>query len=296
MFMIMRFIVGFGLGGELPVVTTYVLEASPQRERAKWVVWLQSFWALGSLAAAIISYFVIPVYGWRVGLFIGALPALYAIYLRRTVPETPAFSTIEDKQSLSDKVKQIWSVPYKQTSFVLWTLWFASVFSYYGMFLWMPSLMVMKGFTLIKSFQYVLFMTLIQIPGYFTAAYLVDKWGKKKTLVTFMALSAILSLLFGLSTSTTALLVTGAALSFFNLGAWGATYAYTAEQYPALFRATGTGWATGFGRIAGIIAPYLVGFLLAAKVGFAAIFSVFFIMTMLAVVVVFIWGKEPEGV
>jgi putative MFS transporter len=292
MFMTLRFIVGFGLGGELPVVTTYVLESSPQRDRAKWVVWLQSFWAGGALVAAVISYFIIPEYGWRVGLFMGALPALYALYLRRTLPETPAFTRQANKQTIGQNIKQLWSVSYRRTTFVLWLLWFASVFSYYGMLLWMPSIMVMKGFTLIKSFEYVLLMTLVQIPGYFTAAYFVGKWGKKPTLVTFMALSAISSLAFGLSPNVWTLLASGICLSFFNLGAWGATYAYTAEQYPTSFRATGTGWAAGFGRIAGIIAPYLVGILIGMSIGFPYIFAMFFTMTMIAVLTVLFLGKE----
>ncbi|MCP1354399.1 MFS transporter [Aneurinibacillus migulanus] len=295
-FMALRFIVGFGLGGELPVVTTYVLESSPQRERAKWVVWLQSFWAAGALVAAVISYFIIPEYGWRIALFMGALPALYALYLRRALPETPAFTRQADRQKISEKISLLWSPAYRRTTFVLWLLWFASVFSYYGMLLWMPSIMVMKGFTLIKSFEYVLLMTLVQIPGYFTAAYFVGKWGKKPTLITFMTLSAIASLAFGLSPNVWTLLASGICLSFFNLGAWGATYAYTAEQYPTSFRATGTGWAAGFGRIAGIIAPYLVGLLIGMSVGFPYIFTMFFIMTMLAVLAVLFFGKEsaPE--
>lgn len=291
-FMALRFIVGFGLGGELPVVTTYVLETAPQQNRAKWVVWLQSFWAGGALVAAIISYFVIPEYGWRVGLFIGALPALYALYLRRALPETPAFTRQASTQTFSEKIRLLWSAPYRRTTIVLWTLWFASVFSYYGMLLWMPSIMIMKGFTLIKSFEYVLLMTLVQIPGYFAAAYCVGRWGKKPTLITFMALSALSSLAFGLSPTIAALLASGICLSFFNLGAWGATYAYTAEQYPTLFRATGTGWAAGFGRIAGIIAPYVVGLLIGMHVGFSWIFGLFFAMTTLAVIVVGLLGRE----
>ncbi|WCK55858.1 MFS transporter [Aneurinibacillus sp. Ricciae_BoGa-3] len=291
LFMLVRFFVGFGLGGELPVATTYVLEASPQHERAKWVVWLQSFWAMGALIAAIISYFIIPQYGWRIGLFLGAIPALYALYLRRKLPETPAFEK-ETRQTIVQNIRLIWSYPYRRMSLVLWVLWFVSVFSYYGMFMWMPSIMILKGYTLLKSFQYVLFMTIVQIPGYFAAAYLVEKWGKKNTLVTFMALSAVFSLLFGLSTSLPMLLITGACLSFFNLGAFGATYAYTAEQYPTSFRATGTGWAMGFGRIAGIIAPYLVGIMIGAHVGFSAIFTMFFVMTMLSVIVLGLLGSK----
>src|SRR3546814_16769787 len=59
-------------------------------------------------------------------------------------------------------------------------------------------------------------------------------------------------------------IATGMALSFFNLGAWGALYAVTPETYPTSLRATGSGWAAGIGRIASILTPLAVPPLLAA--------------------------------
>ena len=69
---------------------------------------------------------------------------------------------------------------------MLWIVWFMVVFSYYGMFLWLPSVMVLKGFSLINSFGYVLIMTLAQLPGYFVAAWLIEKWGRKTVLSLFL--------------------------------------------------------------------------------------------------------------
>ncbi len=71
------------------------------------------------------------------------------------------------------------------------------VFSYYGMFLWFPSVMVMKGFGLIKSFGYVLIMTLAQLPGYFTAAWLIERAGRKFVLATYLLGTAASALVFG---------------------------------------------------------------------------------------------------
>ena len=80
---------------------------------------------------------------------------------------------------------------------MLWVLWFTVVFSYYGMFLWLPTVMVDKGFSLVRSFQYVLIMTLAQLPGYFTAAYFIEKFGRKFVLVTYLVLTAISAIWFG---------------------------------------------------------------------------------------------------
>ena len=86
-----RFLVGLGLGGELPVASTLVSEFSPARRRGLMIVLLESFWAYGWVLAAIIGYLVIPRFGWRIAFLIGAVPALYVLILRRGIPESPRF-------------------------------------------------------------------------------------------------------------------------------------------------------------------------------------------------------------
>jgi putative MFS transporter len=86
-FLLLRFFIGMGLGGELPVASTLVSEMVPAERRGRVVVLLESFWAGGWLVAALISYFIIPEYGWRIALLISAVPALYALYLRRNLPD-----------------------------------------------------------------------------------------------------------------------------------------------------------------------------------------------------------------
>ena len=115
--------------------------------------------------------------------------------------------------------------------------------------------MVMKGFSLIKSFEYVLIMTLAQLPGYFSAAWLIERAGRKFVLVTYLLGTALSAYFFGTAESLVGLMASGIFLSFFNLGAWGALYAYTPEQYPTSIRATGAGMAAAFGRIGGIFGP-----------------------------------------
>lgn len=98
-----RFLVGIGLGGETPVVTSLMGEFVPSKHRGKLQGLLNSFWAIGWLAAAAVSFFFIPNLGpdsfaasivpggegWRVAFVIGALPALYIFYIRRNLPESP---------------------------------------------------------------------------------------------------------------------------------------------------------------------------------------------------------------
>ncbi|WP_429842295.1 MFS transporter [Brevibacillus sp. FIR094] len=287
--LLFRFLMGLGLGAELPVASTLVNEFAPPEKRGSTVVLLESFWAVGWIAAAVISYFVIPDYGWRVAVMIGALPVVYALFARRSIPESPQFKKQAENVPIATLLTS-----HRTETITLWVVWFAIAFSYYGMFLWMPSILVDKGFTMIKSFQYVLIMTLAQLPGYFAAAYLVEKWGRKWTLATFLFMTGVMAFAFGQSSGTTELLVTGAFLSFFNLGAWGALYAYTPENYPTPLRATGSGMASGVGRIGSIIAPYLVGYYSSHHYSYTFIFSVFTAVLIVGTIVLLMCGRETK--
>ncbi len=292
-FLVLRFIIGMGLGGELPVASTLVSESVPANDRGRIVVLLESFWAVGWLLSAIISYFVIPSFGWRIALILSALPALYALYLRLKLPDSPAFSPKQgEKRTMIQNITEVWSKKYSRSTFVLWVVWFTVVFSYYGMFLWLPSVMVMKGFSMIQSFEYVLIMTLAQLPGYFTAAWLIERVGRKFVLIVYLLGTAVSALVFGHAETTAILIGSGILLSFFNLGAWGALYAYTPEQYPAVIRGTGAGMAAAIGRVGGILGPLLVGSLVGRGISIGIIFAIFCVSIVIGVLAVAFFGRE----
>lgn len=294
-FMVLRFFVGMGLGGELPVASTLVSESVAPKERGRVVVLLESFWAGGWLLAAIISYFVIPTYGWRVALILTAIPAFYAIYLRISLPDSPKYEANKSKrQSIWKNIQSVWKKEYAKSTLMLWIVWFMVVFSYYGMFLWLPSVMVMKGFSMIQSFEYVLIMTLAQLPGYFTAAWIIEKVGRKFVLSLYLLGTAVSALTFGFADTTAMLLVSGMFLSFFNLGAWGALYAYTPENYPTIIRGTGSGMAASVGRLGGIFGPLLVGVLTARSIDISSIFTIFTIAIVIAIIAIIFLGKETK--
>ncbi|EJY56342.1 major facilitator superfamily MFS [Alicyclobacillus hesperidum URH17-3-68] len=294
-FFVLRFFVGLGLGGELPVATTYVLESSPESVRARRVVLLESFWAIGSLVAALVSFFVIPAHGWRIVFLIGAIPALYTIVLRFALPETPKYQHLSQRTSMSQAVRQIWSPGIARRSLVTWILWLVMNYSYYGMFLWLPSVLSDKGYSLVHSLGYSLVMTLAQIPGYLTAAWLVEKWGRKKTLATSMILAALAALAFGFAWNTASLIIFGLLLSYFMLAAFAGTYAFTVEQFPTAFRATGMGWAAGFGRIGSALAPFITGWLLGSQLGYGWVFGIFFAVIIVGFLFVSLLGRETKG-
>jgi putative MFS transporter len=328
----MRFLVGLGLGGELPVASTLVSELSPARRRGLMIVLLESFWAYGWVLAALIGYFVIPSYGWRAAFLIGALPALYVLLLRRGIPESPRFLAIRGHQADAEAVLQRVEAGFAQGSLgatekaephganqrgqapvtqgrwqelfqarlgrrtlMLWILWFGIVFSYYGIFTWLPSLLRAR-YPLVMSFQSTLIITLAQIPGYFSAAFLVERWGRKPTLVTYLLACAVGAYFFRAAGSPAEILIWGSIISFFNLGAWGVVYTYTPELYPTRVRGSGAGSAAAFGRIGGVIGPYIVGLLLPAwGAGVGTIFVMFAVVFLVIAADVLILGEETRG-
>ena len=331
MLLICRFIVGVGLGGQLPVAVTLVSEYAPASHRGRMIVWLESAWAFGWLAAAGISYFVIPAYGWEVAFYVSALPVLWAFYMMKAIPESVLFlqrkGRMKDAEAILEEMERnlgvacgeesspsgsrgdnssdasehvgenftlatLFSRTYIRRTLCLWVLWFGLVFSYYGIFMWLPTLLVKAGFTMVTSFTFVFWMTAAQIPGYAAAAILIDRIGRKITLVSFLFGCAVAAYFFGHATSETEILLWGCLMSFFNLGAWGIIYTYTPELYPTAGRATGSGWAGACGRIGGMAAPPVVGILFGGPEDFSTVFAVF--TGVLCLIGLNVWLFGPE--
>ena len=323
--LVFRFLVGFGLGGELPVAATLMSEYAPSHLRGRFIVLLESFWGVGWLVAALISYLLIPQFGWHIAFIIGAMPALYVFLIRLHMPESIRYLlskgkveearqiilTLEKKLGVPSKpfdaefvedatpifklnVFTLWTKSFRVRTIMLWLAWFGIVFSYYGIFMWLPSIVFAQGFEVVKTFEYVLIMTLAQLPGYITAAFLVDIIGRRYTLSLFLMMSGVCAYFFGNATTSYEILGWGAAMSFFNLGAWGVIYTYTPELYPTAIRALGSGWAAGFGRIGGMIAPMLVGVLLFNSVPMSFIFVMFASVFVVISIIVLSLGIESK--
>ncbi|MFT4158203.1 MAG: MFS transporter [Microbacterium sp.] len=312
--LVLRFLVGLGLGAELPVASTYISELAPAHIRGRLIVILEAFWALGWTAAALIGYLVIPASadGWRWAFALGAIPAVYALVVRwGGMPESPRWLTLRGRVAEAEavvasfeksagieagpairkeppsraitattraRVTTLWHPEFRLRTACLWVVWLYVNFAYYGAFIWMPSILVDAGFDLVRSFGFTLIITLAQLPGYALAAWLIEVWGRRSTLSVFLVGSAASALVFGTATTPVMIVGAGMALSFFNLGAWGALYAITPEIYPTSLRGSGAGWAAGIGRLASIIAPLAVPVMLAAGgplavfIGFGACF------------------------
>lgn len=309
----LRALTGFGVGGTLPVDYSIFAEYLPAEKRGRYLVLLESFWALGVVAAAGLAWLLVPNpnFGWRWLLGVSAVPGLIIFFIRRTIPESPRYllvngKTEEARQVLARVAKEngrelpdlplqpiheiaqrsrsrdLWRPELRRTTLLLWVMWFAISLGYYGVFTWLPTFFRSSGMESLPVYQNSFILALAQLPGYFSAAYLVEKLGRKRTLALYLAASGVFTYLFAVVGSLTGMVMMGVWMSFFTLGAWGALYAYTPEAYPTNLRGTGMGAASGMTRISGAIAPSLGAALMGGTVALALPLSVFAVAFLIA--------------
>jgi putative MFS transporter len=317
----LRFVCGFGLGGALPLDFSLMAEFLPRRNRGRWLVLLESFWAVGTLVIALLAYLLVPDHGWRPLLAVSGIAALLVLWIRRQVPESPRYLVAAgrpeeaeailrevarvngapavaapltaDTSGASPGVAALWRGESARRTLMLWLAWFAIGLAYYGLFVYLPTILVDRGFSFVQTYGYALILAAAQIPGYLSAAWLVERWGRKPTLVAYLAASGVFTVLFGLVDTTALIVISASLMSFFSLGGWAALYAYTPESYPTVLRTTGMGWASAMARIAAALVTLLGAKVLAGSLeGTLVVFGAAF---MAGALVVAVLGRETRG-
>lgn len=286
-FMFVRFITGIGLGGELPVATTIIADSFSGHKRSKMLILVDSFWAIGWILASLLAFLFMPIYGWRFTVIITSVMALYTLVIRRHLPQQTNVKNA--RLNLKKALSQIFSPEYLRATICLSLLWFIIMFTYYGMFLWLPSVLIKRGFSVVHSFRYTLVMSFAQLPGYFLAAYLMGKLTRKRVLEIYLVGTIIGAFLFGTAQTTFWVVFSSCLLSFFTLGAWGILIALTPTQYPMEIRGVGIGFTQSIGRIGATIGPYLIGFSLSINLSIATIFF-YFVGSLIVGILILVFG------
>jgi putative MFS transporter len=323
-----RFLLGLGLGAELPVAHAMLPEFLPKNARGRYVAIMEGLLPVGIIAAGIVSYFVLPLVGWRWVFVVQAVPAAWLFFVRRNIPESPRWlETVGRKEEAHQVMTQIegliekrygkplppvldailfeketersafvelWSKDYRKRTAMLWIVWPACLFGYYGLTSWLGALLVGKGFAVIKSITFVVTITTGGIPGFLLATYLIEKVGRKPVVIVATTMTAVSAYFYGNVETLTLLYVWGFLMMFFTYAMWSSIYAYTPELYPTRMRGTGCGLSSSIGRVGAIAGPYAIGWLL-AMAGTSAVFSLAAAMFGLAALAVLVLGPETQG-
>ncbi|WP_284778182.1 MFS transporter [Agrobacterium sp. lyk4-40-TYG-31] len=293
-----RFLTGIGVGGTLPVDYAMMAEFLPSDRRGRWLVLLEGCWAIGTVALAVLALVAGTQGGeaWRTIFFVTGLPALIGVILRLYVPESPLYLNQKGRSEEARKVLQrvaktngkdidipalvpqakqrapiteLFSNILRRRTVFLMLAWMLISVSYYGVFVYLPIKLAADGFGFMRGQMFLVVLAIAQLPGYALAAYGVEKWGRKPTLIGFLLLSAVGTLAYGLGQTVEVAVAATLLLSFSLLGTWGAIYAFTPELYPTTLRASGMGMAGAVARFGGLLAPSIVAPLMASNFGLA---------------------------
>jgi MFS family permease len=297
---VFRFLLGLGMGGEWTSGAALVSETWPDRHRGKAVAWMQSAWAVGYAAAAVVVALLLPRFGWRPVFWVGVLPALLTLWIRRNVQESEIWLASRRAHGPSrTPVREVFVGRFASTTVLLTLLSLTTIFAYWGLNLWVPAYLSLPpargGLGLSTSLTTVLVVTM-QVGtffGYVSFGYVSDAFGRRKSFVTYILLAAVLILVYSSIQSVAWLLIVGPLVAFFGTGLFSGFGAVTAEIYPTAVRAIAQGFTLNMGRLGSAAAPFMVGSL-AETHGFATAFALLSGALVLGSLT-WIWLPETRG-
>jgi putative MFS transporter len=315
-FLVLRFIQGFGLGAEVPVAATYIGEITRARGRGRFVLLYELIFPAGLVASALVAAWVVPTLGWRWLFALGAIPIVLVPFLRR-VPESPRWLASHGRLAEADaavrrieaevaaqrgtlpdpdvrevqvvkpgqvRVRELFQGVYLRRTLMLATAWLTAYFVNYGIAAWLPTIYgQVFELDVDKALQYSVATSVAGIVGCVIIAFTIDKVGRRVAIpVAMVGSAAALFVLAGTGATSASTVLAWSALSAMCIFAVNlALYVYTAELYPTRMRALGCSVGGAFGRLGIIVGPLVVGGLLGR--GFS-VADVFVVMGAVAVV------------
>jgi len=273
-----RAVLGIGMGGEWASGAVLVSETWPPAHRNKAISIVQSGWAIGYILAASAAALILgsPSLGadaWRWLFAAGVLPALLVLWVRRNVREPAAWKVIADRRSRDRRsVLAPFAIVFGRTlirrTLLVILLGSTLQFAYWGIFFWLPGFLARPvaqggaGMGIVGSLGWIIPVQIGAYFGYLTFGFIADRIGRRRTFILFMLAAAMLVPIYALmARSPLVLLVLGPVLGYVGHGYFSMFGSFVAELFPTPVRATGQGTSYNAGRLAGALAPYIIGVL-----------------------------------
>lgn len=291
--LIFRSLQGLGFGGEWAAGALLIAEVADPVQRGRVLGMVQSSWAIGwglALLAYTVVFSLLPAaIGWRVVFWLGILPALLTLYVRRNVREPEVYvqtraaeqegaAIAVEQGARRNSLLQIFQPDLLRVTIPATVLAIGAQGGYYAIFTWLPTyLKTARHLSIIGSVPYLLMVIFGSFVGYVISGYVNDWLGRKLTFMIFAVCSALLIFLYthipGGANSW--LIILGLPLGFFASGIFSGFGSYLAELYPSRARGAGQGFVYNFGRGVGAFFPTIIGFLsvligLGGAIGFGA--------------------------
>ena len=278
-----RFVLGLGMGGEWNTGATLVAESWPNELRAKAISIVQSSWALGFAAAALVAGPVARYFGWRAVFFVGILPALVTLWIQRSVPESEMWKERMFPRKDSDgtvghrasgerdatshvATSVIFRAPYGKYTFALLFFNFFAMFAWWGLFTWLPPYLSLpveqggRGFGVMGMTTLMVVLNLFgMFPGYASFGWVADHLGRRKAFLVYTLIAALLIPMYAAARSQGLLLVLGTLVAFFGTGIFSGSGIMGSEIFPTAVRARALGFTYNGARTLSSVAPLVIG-------------------------------------
>jgi MFS family permease len=269
-----RILLGLGMGGEWATGAALVAETWPSEHRGKALGLMQSSWAVGYALAAGVTALVLPRFGWRAVFFVGVLPALLTLWIRRKVEEPDIWKAHKQRREQAKERSDFFEIfqPLHLRNTVITTLMNAgTMFAWWGLFTWIPSYLALPpaeggwGMSIVKSATWIIIMQAGMWLGYVSFGFICDRLGRKPTYIFYLFAAAAFVLAYSRVRSATALLLLGPFLAFFGTGYFSGFGTITAEIFPTRVRASAQGFTYNIGRGLSALAPFTIGSLAGSR-------------------------------
>jgi MFS family permease len=298
--LIVRALQGLGFGAEWAVGAALLGEMVRPEHRGKALGLVQSAWAVGWGAAAIVYtitfYFLPETWAWRALFFIGVLPGLFVVYLRRYVHESEVFERDHSRDPKAGRFTEIFSAPIVFTTVLAALLATGVQGGYYGVMTWLPTyLKEVRHLSVLNTSSYLAVVIVASWLGYVAGAYCSDAFGRRKTFLLFSICCVLTVIAYTfIPISDALMLVLGFPLGFFASGTYSGLGAYFSELFPTRLRGAGMGFAYNFGRAVGATFPALVGFL-SSRIPLGTAIGIFTTGAYALVVIAILMLPETRG-
>jgi len=316
----LRLVAGMAAVGIMVVIIVYFVELLPVRMRGPATVLLSAGWPVGMLVAIAFSHLLADA-GWRWMIAVSSFAGVWAWVIWRFMPESPYWLAGANHQAQARAVLQrlsggavtlqagqnlyvdaversgiltVLRAPYLRITIIQFLINFLFSWGYWGLQTWLPTLLQERGLSLPGSYGFIALSALCMIPGYLSAGWATQRFGRKPVMVAYVTLAALSGLSFAFAPTLLLLYLSNFAMSFFNQGAWGVWNTWKSELYDTRARTPGYSLAILAQRITNIIAPIIIGMLVAAGAGFVVIIGFIDLFIALTVMLALLL-PETEG-
>lgn len=267
---VFRTFLGLGMGGEWATGAALVGETWPAGHRGKALGLMQSSWAIGYALAAAVTALVMPRFGWRAVFFVGVLPALVTLWIRRNIPEPEIWQAANRERKAmrgprANPLQALFAPGLRRRTFIVTAMNAATMFGWWGLFTWIPGYLSLppaqggRGLDIVQTSGWIILMQVGMWFGYVTFGFISDWVGRKRTYIAYLLIAAALVAVYASAHDPVTVMLLGPFVAFFGTGYFTGLGAISSELFPTAVRGTAMGFAYNLGRGLSAAAPYTIG-------------------------------------